>query len=262
MAHHLHESRPAEERVRETSRTEPEPRLARGTGAHARPSQDGLRAVEVAQIVHDLRTPLATIALEAYLLEAKLDRGDEARAGLVRITRNVEFLDRMIADLLDSCAFEEGKLCVQPAQVELRAMIERVIERSVPARDRERVTMDAPDLVSVIADELRVERVLANLLGNALKYAQRGPIEIRLEHSRWFARLWVIDAGPGMTSTEMAYVFDKYRRTSGARDLAGHGLGLYVSKKIIEMHGGRIGVESVRGHGSRFFFELPIALSR
>ncbi len=219
----------------------------------------GLREVDVAQIVHDLKNPLATMSLETCLLDDNLARGDQtgARSAVARITRNIEFLDRMVEDLLDSCSIDAGHFEIHRQPTELRAMIERVVERTVATRDRDRVTVVALHPIVLAIDDLRIERVIANLLGNALKYAPRGPITVRLERTETVARLSVTDSGPGLTSPEMAYVFDKYRRATAAHGLTGNGLGLYVSKKIVETHGGLIGVDSVPGDGSRFYFELP-----
>ncbi len=247
--------------------TENEPRFARGTGEVARaPSatrdaeQSGLRAVDVEQLVHDLKTPLATIALEACLLDDRLEGGEhgETRRALARITHNVEYLDRIIEDLLDSCALDEGRFELRRTAVDLRAVVARVIERTVASRDRARVGFEAVEPATLSIDELRIERVIANLLSNALKYAPRSAIIVRLEVAKQTARVWVIDSGPGMSANEMSFVFDKYGRADAAQGLTGNGLGLYVSRKIIDVHGGRIGVDSVEGEGARFFFDLPL----
>ena len=217
------------------------------------------RADEVAELVHDLKTPLATIALETYLLEHKLTPSDEvARAAVARIASNVEFLDRMVQDILDLSALDAGQLELRRQPTELRALVEHVVERVTPSRDRGRVVVDPGPRVVLDIDDLRIERVVANLLGNALKYAPSCTgIVLRLEVGPRSALLSVADAGPGMTPGEMKHVFDKYRRGATARAHEGWGLGLYVSKLLVEAHGGRIGIASELGRGSRFFFELP-----
>jgi signal transduction histidine kinase len=133
-----------------------------------------------------------------------------------------------------------------------------VIERVTTTRDRRRVFLRADEPLTIDVDDLRIERVVANFLQNALKYApQHTGIVVRLDHLPDRACVSVIDAGPGLTADDALHVFDKYTRTASARAHEGTGLGLYVSKRIVESHGGSIGVESVQGAGSRFFFELP-----
>jgi signal transduction histidine kinase len=216
-------------------------------------------AGDVAELVHDLKGPLSTIALETYLLEHKLTASDlVARAAVARIARNVEFLDRMVRDILDSSALDAGPLELRRHPTELRALVERVVERVTPSRDRERVVVDPGARVVLDIDDLRIERVVANLLGNALKYTPSCTgIVLRLDVGPKAALVSVADAGPGMTPGERKHVFDKYRRGVTARVEEGWGLGLYVSKAIVEAHGGRIGIASELGRGSRFFFELP-----
>jgi signal transduction histidine kinase len=222
-------------------------------------NEAGLRAEDVAQIVHDLRNPLSTIALEACLLDAKLIGvvNADARRAVGRITHNVAFLDRMVNDLLDLCSIDAGRLVIHREPRELRSLLQVVLERVISTRDRGRAILEAPTPVIVAIDELRIERVIANLLQNALKYAPKSEIVLRLDVTGEQASISVCDAGPGMTADEVTYVFDKYRRTAAALAHEGLGLGLYVSKKIVEAHGGRIGVESRHGAGSRFYFELP-----
>jgi signal transduction histidine kinase len=244
-----------------------EPRLAAGTGEMAKledahhdcPNCHGLRDEHVAQIVHDLKSPLATIALEADLLDCKIDAGDPTYVHKViaRITHNVGFLDRMVQDLLDLCSLDATELVLHPTPTELGDLLERTIDRVVASRDRHRVFLEIEHSITLSIDELRIERVVANLVDNALKYTPScSGVVVRLDRYAAHCCVSVIDAGPGMSLAEMAVVFDKYRRVGDAT-CHGTGLGLYVSKRIIEAHGGKIGVQSVHGVGSRFFFELP-----
>jgi PAS domain S-box-containing protein len=223
-------------------------------------TEAGLREDDVAQIVHDLKNPLSTIALETCLLDDKLARGNpsDMRDAFARITHNVEFLDRMVQDLLDLCSLDAGRLQLHRRPTELHALLEQIIDRVVPTRDRERVSLQPAEPLTTSIDDLRIERVVANLLQNALKYAPRSSrIVVRLAAASDAIRISVSDAGPGIAPAEIGSVFDKFRRASTAGGHEGSGLGLYVSKKIIEAHGGQIGVTSVRGAGSQFFFELP-----
>lgn len=220
-----------------------------------------LREDDVAQIVHDLKSPLATIALETEMLEVGeaegIDRALLARV-LHRIVLNVSFLDRMISNLLDLCAFDAGRMVLHRSRVELRTLVERVVERAVPSRDRPRIVLRMPTPAVLEIDEYRIERVIANLVQNALKYASPTShvvisIGVHVPH----VRVSVADHGPGIAPDQQAALFGKYRRLEGARLQEGSGLGLYVSKRIVEAHGGQIGVESSEGRGSCFYFELP-----
>jgi K+-sensing histidine kinase KdpD len=215
---------------------------------------------EVARIVHDFKTPLATILLEAELLEAKLAAASpiDARRALDRIARNTEYLGRMVMDLLDLCNFEAGHLELRREPTELRTLLEDVIERVVSTHDTGRVTLDVGVSATILIDDLRIERVVANLLENALKYAPKGTsIAVRLDVTPESSEVSVIDIGRALSGVEMVNVFDEYKRGGAAQGHEGSGLGLYVSKRIVEAHGGTIGVESMHGVGTRFFFTLP-----
>ena len=221
----------------------------------------GLPGEQVAQIAHDFKSPLHTIALEASILQHRIAAREaiDAGAALDRIIHNVEFLDRMIQELLDACSPEQTRRTLALVPTDLRTLIETVVERSVASRDRARVFIKAERSAIVTVDDLRIQRVVANLLSNALKYSPTaGGVVVRLDIHEDYCVVSVIDAGPGVTAAEASYIFDKYRRTRTARAREGSGLGLYVSRQIIEAHGGRLDVECVRGAGSRFFFELPL----
>ena len=214
----------------------------------------------LAQIVHDLTSPLQTIALETHLLDHKIAAGDgdEIRGAAGRISRNVFFLERLVRDLLDTWSTDDRRFEIRRMSTDLRALILRVVDRVVPTRDSGRVWVDASSPLTLAIDELRIERVLSNLLHNALKYTPSpGLVGVRLEVTDHHARVAVLDVGPGMTAAEAAYIFEKYRRAAAGIRYEGAGLGLYVSKQIVEAHGGRIWVTSVEGAGSSFFVELP-----
>jgi signal transduction histidine kinase len=217
---------------------------------------DRMLESEVAEIVHDLKNPLSAITLEAMLLEDKIARGDRSGGvhSIARINRNVAFLDRLVLDLLDVCALAAGHLYLYREPTDLRALLRGVSERLGYGR----IALDANDPLTLMIDPLRVERVVANLIDNALKYTpSASDIVLRLTALAEGARVSVIDNGPGIAPSELAYVFHRYRRGAPARTTSGCGLGLYVCKRIVEAHGGQIGVESSVGGGTHFFFDLP-----
>ena len=214
---------------------------------------------DVAQIVHDMRAPLATMTLDAFLMETKLQREDYSGllAAIRRNGHNVSFLERLIDDLLDLCALDTRHFTLERTRNDLLTLLEEVIDRIVPSCDRARVHLDGRS-VPITVDELRIQRVMSNLITNALKYASRGDVIIRLERMLRSARVTVVDCGPGLSAEEAAGAFDKYRRCASSKGCGGAGLGLYICKQIVVAHGGTVGIESELGVGSRFFIELPL----
>jgi|HubBroStandDraft_6_1064221.scaffolds.fasta_scaffold06158_6 signal transduction histidine kinase len=243
--------------------TEPTPRFAKGTRndiwiGQAEASFPHLGELDL--LAHDLRNPLAAISLEAALVGERLGQADHEamRRGLHRIQRNAEYLARMVEDLLDLGAIDHGHLRIRHAPTELRGLLEQVIDRAIAPVDRGRVILDAPQPITVTIDAVRIERVVANLLQNALKYAPGQSTVVALGLARGLARVSVADEGPGIDPAEQTSIFDKYQRGTTAGASEGCGLGLYVSRCIVEAHGGHIAVEGRRGGGSCFYFELPL----
>jgi signal transduction histidine kinase len=210
----------------------------------------------VTLIAHDLKTPLSIIMLETQLLGERfpLEQLPAVQHSLERISLNAAYIDRLVADLLDLAHVEAGELQLRVERIELCALVRETIDRAVSSVDRSRVHADLTQVCYVRADRNRLERVVANLIGNALKYSA-SPVTITLELTGSHARVTVIDQGRGLTPEQASTVFERFRRhhTKG-RD--GYGLGLYISRKIIDAHGGEIGVVSTAGAGSQFFFEL------
>jgi signal transduction histidine kinase len=215
---------------------------------------------DVAEIVHDLKAPLSSIALEAHLLAERLGAVRIPSSQIERIERNVAYMDHLVHELLDLCSLDAGQFTIDRRPVEMCSLLEAVLDRVVPSHERHRVSLEANRVV-VSVDDRRMERVVANLVENALKYTPRhAGVVVRMSQTAAGVCIAVIDAGPGIAPGETARLFEKYRRGTSGRP--GTGLGLYVSRKIVEAHGGRIGVESVRGVGSRFYVELPVELPR
>ena len=153
---------------------------------------------ELAQIVHDLRTHCFDRD-RAELLDSRIARGDrrETAKSIDRITQNVMYLDRLIYDLMDVCTLANGEFNLRRTRFDLRQMIEAVVDRIVPWADRHRVFVDAHESIVVIGDELRIERVIGNLLDNALKYSpSSSAIVVSLQRDlQRTARVKVTDGG-------------------------------------------------------------------
>lgn len=219
-----------------------------------------IRDEEVTALGHDLRGPLSVIALDVELLEHDLPAASQhAHRTLTRIVRNLSYIDRLLRELLDLAVVSTARLELEREPVELAGLVRAVVERMTSPAQRARVLIEAEAPTSVLGDAPRLERVVANFLHNALKFSATDAaiiVDVRVHEGR--ARATVTDHGPGMTPEEAARVFEKFERARPTSRGGGSGLGLYISRKIIEAHGGTIGVESTPGRGSAFFLELPL----
>jgi len=212
----------------------------------------------LAALAHDLRNPLANIRLDSALL-AELLVGEAApivQRSLRRLARNAAFMDRMLNELLDLDKLEAGRLELRCMPVDLAHILANAVDRVAPTFDRDRLVLESVDGVVALVDSVRIERVIENLIRNAFGYAPSGPVTLRLEVRGSRAWISVTDRGVGLTVEQARRVFDRHWRGGGVP--GGSGLGLHISRKIIETHGGRMGVESVPGRGTSFFFDLPM----
>jgi signal transduction histidine kinase len=215
--------------------------------------EDLLRAVS-----HDLRTPLQVVMLQAVWLlrSAVTTRDRKAAEAIITAGRH---MGEMIGELVDSAQLESGWLPVATKPVALHAIVSDFLGVTDGALDTKRVTVDiVGDLPAVQGDPERLARVVQNLVGNALKYS--GPethVTVRGWHAGGEVIITVSDNGEGIPAGDVGRVFERFYRGSraGARD--GLGLGLYISRLIVEAHGGRIWCESTVGEGSTFAFALP-----
>jgi len=216
----------------------------------------------IAALAHDLRNPLANIRLDVALLAELLV--DEAaplvQRSMRRLARNAAFMDRMLNELLDLDKLEAGRLELRRMPVDLAHILANAVDRVAPTFDRDRLVLESTDGVVVLVDSVRIERVIENLIRNALRYAPSETVSVRLEIRGPRAWISVSDCGVGLTVEQARRVFDRHWRGDGAP--SGSGLGLHISRKIVEAHGGRMGVESVPGRGSSFFFDLPMIDAR
>jgi len=218
----------------------------------------------VATVSHELRTPLTPLkgflmSLEQGLVEDSL----ESRREYYRIMlRQTERLERLINDLLDVSRIDSGKLTMEPLVIQLGEFLAeqvREAEQQPGARPMEFAAPHEP--VCVQADPFRVGQVVSNLLSNAFKYSPSDtPIEVRLEVSDDRAIVSVKSAGEGISFVDQERVFERFYRaeTGLTRKTGGVGLGLYISKRLVEAMGGTIALESRPGQGCTFSFTLPL----
>ncbi len=227
--------------------------------------QEARREEYVHTISHDLRAPLAIIQGHAHILEGEIPRAQPeslAQHSVDAILKGTRRMNAMIQDLVDSARLEAGQLRMNPETVDLGAFVHDLRERLIGVDRGRRVRLNAPsDLPSVTVDPDRLERILMNLITNALKYADdETPVEVSLRRHDEEVILSVADHGPGISPEEISSLFQPYRRVSSTREhRESVGLGLYIARRLVEASHGRIWVESEPGRGSTFSLALPVA---
>jgi len=221
----------------------------------------------LALISHDLRAPLTAVQAEAQLLERLLGRDGNADSGHVQRTRsivtNARRMNAMIQELLESSRLESGSMTLKQAPTQIVPLLRDIVARA--GSDRVVVQVEPadaePGLAAVLVDAERIERVLTNLLTNALRYSPPStPVVVQIQQPRdGETVVSVIDRGEGIPPEELARLFERFTRGRAGPmgDTAGVGLGLYIARLIVEAHGGRMWADSTAGTGSTFAFSLP-----
>lgn len=223
---------------------------------------------------HELRTPLTTLKLFVDLLGKRAHLLTPERQTMkpfldphmfALMERQVTRLERLVGDLLDTSAIHAGRLALRLRRVDLATIVhENCDERRLIAQDHP-IACHVPNRpFPVIADAERIGQVLTNFLTNAFKYTPEGTsVTVTLRRRENQARVSVTDEGPGIPQSALPHLFDRFYRVQDVSvqtgSVIGVGLGLFISKTIIERHGGRIGVTSTLGKGSTFWFTLPLA---
>ncbi len=217
------------------------------------------RTAFVGAVAHDLRNPLAALKVAASLrVRPGDDAARERRISLVR--RQIDRMERMLGDFLDLSRLEAGKLDLRLEPVDVAGVARNVADLFAATSDRHQVVVHAPEPVVAHVDRGRVEQVLDNLISNAIKYSpDGGQVEVRVGLRARAAVLEVRDRGIGIAPADREVIFEPYRRLESGRGQPGIGLGLAVTRRLVEGHGGRIEVESEPGRGSTFRVELPAA---
>jgi signal transduction histidine kinase len=213
---------------------------------------------------HELRTPLTTVVGYTELILGDTPE-DDPRHGMVAITaRCAQQLAGLVDNLLDASRIEAGQLSVDPTEVDLESAIAPVLELvGAGAPKHSLVAAVAADARWVHADPDRLRQILTNLVGNAVKYSPAGGQVLVAARSAagGAIELSVSDQGLGIPADELDRIFDPYQRVNAVanRRIKGTGLGLYIVRHLVELHGGTIRVESVVGRGSTFIVSLPAA---
>ena len=228
-----------------------------------RASQAAVRAREdlLAIVSHDLRNPLVAIKLAATQIGREASEDARIKNKTALVLRSADRMDRMIRDLLDASRIETGGLSLSVGREDVRAVLREAIEHFKPLAAPKGIQIDEelPDEgLFAWLDRERVLQVLWNLVGNAIKFTpEGGVVTLRLACEGSFARIDVVDSGPGIRSEHLPHVFDRYFHAETSKT-SGTGLGLFIADGLVRAHRGTIHVESEPGVGARFWFTLPL----
>jgi signal transduction histidine kinase len=216
---------------------------------------------------HELKTPLTPLTLQIDDLQRVLRRrglDDEVLTRrLTTMARQTARLTKLVENLLDLSRIAAGRLTLVPEEFDLAEMVRDGVKRFQPEAEHLgcKLQVDARGPLRGRWDHLRLEQVLSNLLANAIKYGAGHPIEIEGQPVDHKVRLVVRDHGIGMSPQDASRAFDRFERAVSARHYGGLGLGLYITRPIVEAHGGQVTVDSRLGHGATFTVVLPLETS-
>ena len=214
----------------------------------------------VSTVSHELRSPLTSVKGYTSLLLNRWDRlaDDDKKMMLEQVNHDADRVTRLITELLDISRMASGRLSLRRQMVDLAQLASAVVEKVRLEYPDLQPELDFPaDLPKVYADQDKMQQVLTNLVENACKYASPVGLRIRGEVVAEDVRVSVTDRGGGIAPEDLPRVFTRYFRRSEGRP-TGSGLGLWISRGLVEAHGGRLAVASEPGQGSTFTFSLPL----
>ncbi len=210
---------------------------------------------------HELKTPLAAMLMQIQSLQRAAGTDPAKLADrLAKAGNNGLRLERLINQLLDVSRITAGRLRLEPEDVELSDVVKEVVTRFVESNTKPDcpISVRCEGRVKGQWDRLRVEQVVNNLVANAVKYGEGKPVEVDLQMQDGVALLRVVDHGIGIDEGHQKRIFERFERAVATREFGGFGLGLWISRQIVEASGGTIEVESAPGKGSRFTVRLPM----
>jgi signal transduction histidine kinase len=219
----------------------------------------------VANMSHELRTPLAAILGYAELIEEGFyePQGPKSLDALARIRSNGKHLLGLINTVLDIAKIESGQFTLSMAEYAIESVVETVRAATESLAQNKKLmlrTEVAKSLPVGLGDEQRLTQVLLNLVGNAIKFTDAGEVRVSAAAANSHFTVTVADTGPGIPEAHRARIFEQFHQvdSSNTKAKGGTGLGLAIAREIVELHGGRLWVESTLGKGSAFQMEVPI----
>ena len=216
---------------------------------------------------HELKTPLTSLKLQLQMLSREVRPAENILPNVARLakslsvsTKQVDRITALVENLLDVTRIQAGKLGIKPEESDLSEALEDSLDRFGSLFSDAGCALKIMIEKNIIGsfDKSRIEQVFVNLLSNAIKYAPGEMLEISLTRKSEQAIFSVKDHGPGISQDKQTAIFERFARATNSRDISGLGLGLFISKEIVEAHRGSIRVESELGHGARFIVELPL----
>ncbi len=255
------ESKKMEEKIRNYAR-DLEKKVMERTDELMRTNK--LKSEFLASMSHEFRTPLNAILsfTELLLLEIDGPVNAQQRLNLEMIKESGDDLLTLVNNLLDLSKIEAGKVILDIESVNPGEVIDAVASQlAIKAAEKGlKLTTDISCTPHVTADENRLKQILRNLAENALKFTEEGGVTMGVYHRDGEVIFWVRDTGCGIAEEDQTLIFDKFRQAQRGMESGGTGLGLSVAKELVELHGGRIWVESAPGKGSTFSFSIPAVL--
>ena len=223
----------------------------------------------LANMSHELRTPLNAILGYTELILDKIygDVPENIQEVLERVEKNGRHLLGLINDVLDLSKIEAGQLVLSLDDYSMKEVVHTVftsVESLAAEKNLELKVSVAPEVAQGKGDHQRISQVFLNLVGNAIKFTEAGEVRVEATASDDTFVISVSDTGPGLSEADQQMIFEEFHQADGSstRKKGGTGLGLSIARRIVEMHGGRIWVESTEGKGSTFWFTLPVRVER
>jgi signal transduction histidine kinase len=224
--------------------------------------KENLRVTFVSTLTHDLRTPLIAQRHVVEFLEGSIKGGlDETSANLLTgLARSNKHLLGMVSKLLDTYQYEDGQILLHEEAINLRSLVEDCFSELQAMAMEKKISLvnDIDPKLEIWADSAQFMRILINLVGNSLEnIEEHDEIRIHALQNTQTVEVRVSDNGPGVEPGLLPHLFERYPRMYGRRQKIGSGLGLYICKMIVELHGGKIWVESHSSQGTRFYIQIP-----
>ncbi len=227
---------------------------------------DRLKDEFLANTSHELRTPLHGIMgiVDSLKEGAAGPLNSSVNSNLTLVSASARRLANLVNDILDHSRLEHEDLVLRRNAVDIQQLANLALALSQPLVAGKSVLLEtdfSPDLPAVWADEGRLEQILLNLIGNAIKFTKEGTVTVSARRLNGHVELAVTDTGIGIPREKQSLIFESFTQADGSisREYGGAGLGLSVSKRLVELHGGKLQLHSSPGSGARFFFQLPVA---